>query len=60
MIIIIVFKLNIRQYDAMNVFANNDIDELTYCKSFNDWKKTHNVLFLLLKTFYELKQSSTL
>ena len=60
MIIIIVFELNIRQYDAIIVFANNDIDELTYCKSFNDWKKIHNVLFFLLKVFYELKQSLTL
>ena len=60
MIIIIVFELSIRQYDAINVFANNDINEFTYCKSFDDWKKINNVLFFLLKTFYELKQSSTL
>ena len=35
-IIVIVFDLNIRQYDAINVFVNNDIDEFTYCKSFDD------------------------
>ena len=60
MIIIIVFDLNTRQYDAINAFANNDIDELIYCKSFDDWKNTFNVLFFLLKTLYDLKQSSTL
>ena len=52
--------MNIRQYDAINVFANNDIDEFTYCKSFDDWKKTYNILLLLLKAFYDLKQSSAL
>ena len=36
MIIIIVFELSIRQYDAINAFANNDIDELTYCNPFDD------------------------
>ena len=60
MIIITVFDLSTRQYDAINVFANNDIDELTYCKSFDDWKETINVLFFLLKAFYELKQFSAL
>ena len=33
MIIVIAFNLNTRQYDAINVFVNNDIDEFTYCKS---------------------------
>ena len=56
MIIITIFDLNIRQYDAINAFANNDIDEFIYCKSFDDWKKTNNILFFLLKTLNELKQ----
>ena len=60
MIMITIFDLNTRQYDAVNVFANNDIDDFIYCKSFDDWKKTSNVLFFLLKALYELKQFSTL
>ena len=36
MIIVIVFELNTRQYDAINAFANNDIDEFIYYKSFDD------------------------
>ena len=51
MIIVIVFELSIRQYDAVNAFANNDIDEFIYCKSFDDWKKTLNVFFFYWKHF---------
>ena len=36
MIIVIAFNLNTRQYDAINAFVNSDIDELTYCKSFDE------------------------
>ena len=60
MIIITVFDLSTRQYDAVNVFANSDIDEFIYCKSSDEWKKTSNVLLFLLKALYELKQSSAL
>ena len=60
MIIVTIFELSTRQYDAVNVFANNDIDEFIYCKSFDDWKETNNVLFLLLKALCELKQFSAL
>ena len=60
MIIITIFDFSTRQYDAINAFANNDIDESIYCKSFDDWKKTSNVLLFLLKIFYELKQFSAL
>ena len=59
MIIVIVFNLNTRQYNAINAFVNSDIDEFIYCKLFDEWKEV-NVLFLLLKAFYELKQSSVL
>ena len=59
MIIVIAFNLNTRQYNAINVFVNSDIDELIYCKSSNEWKSA-NELFLLLRALYDLKQSSTL
>ena len=60
MIIITTFDLNTRQYDVINVFANNDIHEFIYCKSSDDWKEINNVLFFLLKALYELKQMSAL
>ena len=59
MIIVIIFNLKTRQYDAVNVFVNNDINEFIYCKSLDEWKEI-NVLLLLLKTLYELEQSLVL
>ena len=59
MIIVVVFNLKTRQYDAINVFVNSEINEFIYCKSSDDWKKI-NELFLLLRTLYELKQSLAL
>ena len=59
MIIVIVFNLNIRQYDAVNAFVNNNIDEYIYCKSSDEWKEV-NELLLWLQAFYDLKQLSTL
>ena len=59
MIIVIVFNLNTRQYNAVNVFVNNNIDEFIYCKSSDEWKKV-NELLLLLRAFYDLKQLSAL
>ena len=59
MIIINVWNLKTCQYDAINAFANNDINESIYCFSSEDWKEL-KVLLLLLKAFYELKQASTL
>ena len=59
MIIVVVFNLKTRQYDAINVFVNSEINKFIYCKSFDDWKKV-NELLLLLKTFYDLKQSFAL
>ena len=58
MIIVIVFNLNIRQYNAVNVFVNNNIEKLIYCKLSDEWKEV-NELFLLLQSLYDLKQSST-
>ena len=54
-----------RQYNTINAFANSDIDELTYCISFEKWKKTTavsytKVLLLLLKALYKLKQTFAL
>ena len=59
MTIINVWNLKTRQYDAVNAFANSDIDEPTYCFSSKNWKKS-KVLLLLLKVLYELKQTSIL
>jgi hypothetical protein len=36
MIVVVAFDFEIKQYDAINVFANNSIDEIIYCKF---WKK---------------------
>ncbi len=54
--IVITFDFNTRQYDAINAFANPDIDEPTYCKPPDEWKEKFNVLFLFLKALYGLKQ----
>ena len=56
MIIVVVFDLKTRQYDAINVFVNSEMNELIYCKLSDDWKKV-NELSLLLIVFYKLKQS---
>ena len=55
MTIINVWNLKTRQYDAINAFANSDIDELTYYILSKDWKEL-KVLLLLLKALYDLKQ----
>lgn len=60
MAIVTAFGLATRQYDAVNAFANSDIDEPTYCKPPDGWKGTRNVLLLLLKALYGLKQSPAL
>ena len=59
MAIVIAFNLNTRQYDAINAFANSNIDESIYCKTFEEWKELFELL-LLLKALYDLKQSSAL
>ena len=60
MIIIAAFNLEIRQYDAINAFTNSEIDESTYCYSFDDWTESKNILLFLLRAFYDLKQFSAL
>ena len=60
MIIIVAFDFEIRQYDVINAFINSEIDESTYCYSFDDWTEFKNILLLLLRAFYDLKQFSAL
>ena len=55
MIIINAFDLKTRQYDAVNVFVNNEIDKSIYFKSSIDWNE-NQILFFLHKTFYDFKQ----
>ena len=59
MTIVNTWDLKTRQYDAVNAFANSDIDESIYCLSSKDWKES-KMFLLLLKALYELKQASTL
>ena len=54
MAIVIVFDLDTRQYDAVNAFANSDIDEPIYIIPPLGWKGA-KVLLLLLKALYSLK-----
>ena len=65
MTIINVSNLKICYYNAINAFANSDINESTYYILSEKWKKTTNILYtkvllLLLKAFYELKQALAL
>ena len=48
-VIINVFNLKIKQYDAINVFVNNFINKLTYCYIFKKFAiKLLKMLFFLL------------
>ena len=58
--IVAAYNLETRQYDAVNAFANSSIDETVYCKSFEGWFRDPQIIFLLLKTLYGLKQSFAL
>ena len=60
MTIVAAFDFEIKQYDVINAFINSEIDESTYCYSFDDWIEFKNILLLLLRTFYDLKQFSAL
>ncbi|CAL8578705.1 hypothetical protein XPA_010761 [Xanthoria parietina] len=60
MAIVAYFNLETRQYDAVNAFANSDIDEATYIQPPQGWKGTSGILFLLLRALYGLKQSPAL
>ena len=54
------FDLETCQYDAINAFVNSEIDEFIYLRPPSDWSNDSDVLLLLLKILYGLKQSPTL
>lgn len=60
MAIITAFDWETRQYDAVNAFANSEIDEPTYCKPPTGWTGSDLILLLLLRALYGLKQSPAL
>lgn len=60
MAIVAAFNLDTRQYDAINAFANSEIDEPTYCKPPKGWTGSDLILLLLLWALYGLKQSLAL
>ena len=60
MALIAAFDFEIRQYDAVNAFANSLIDESTYCKLIEGWTSSDMILRLLLRALYRLKQLPTL
>jgi hypothetical protein len=57
MIISIVFDLEIWQYDAINAFINNEIDEELYSECSNEFSRL-DYCWKLNKALYELKQVS--
>jgi hypothetical protein len=59
MIIATAFNLNIWQYDAINAFINNSIDEKIYNEYFDNFFKL-DYFWKLLKVLYDLKQTSIL
>ena len=58
--IIAAFDLKTRQYDAVNAFANSQIDEPTYCYLPEGFKRSQKTLLLLNRALYGLKQSPAL
>ena len=54
------FDLETRQYDAINAFVNSEIDEAIYIRPPDGWTGEKNVLLLLLRALYGLKQSPAL
>ena len=60
MALVATFDLETRQYDAVNAFANSPIDEPTYCTPPDGWTGSDQILLLLLRALYGLKQSSAL
>jgi hypothetical protein len=59
MIIATTFNLDIWQYNAMNAFINNSIDEKIYNECLDDFVKL-DYCWKMLKTLYDLKQASIL
>ena len=60
MALVAFFGLETRQYDAVNAFANANINEPTYCKLPPGWPGRLNILLRLLRALYGLKQSPAL
>ena len=54
--IIAAFDLETRQYNAVNAFANNQIDKLTYCYLPESFQCSQKTLLLLNRALYNLKQ----
>jgi hypothetical protein len=59
MIISTVFDLEIWQYDTINAFINNEIDEKLYSEYSNEFSR-FDYCWKLNKVLYELKQASIL
>ena len=60
MIIVTVYDLNTKQYNAVNAFVNNFINETIYCKIFEGWPVNLDIFLFFHRAFYNLKQSSAL
>ena len=58
--IVAAYNLETKQYDAINAFANSSIDETVYCKSLEGWFRDLQIILLLLRVLYGLKQSPAL
>ena len=58
--IIAAFDLETCQYDAVNAFANSQIDELTYCYLPEGFQCSQKTLLLLNRVLYGFKQSPVL
>ena len=58
--IVAAYNLETRQYDAVNAFANSPIDETVYCKPPKGWPRDPQIILLLLRALYGLKQSPAL
>jgi hypothetical protein len=54
------FNYSTRQYNAVNAFANSDIDKSTFCMIPEGWEGNKQVLLRLQKALYGLKQSPAL
>ena len=52
MALVAAFDLETRQYNTINAFANNLIDESTYYKLPKGWSESQSILLLLLKALY--------
>ena len=60
MAIVAAYDWETRQYNAVNAFANNEINEPAYCKPPDGWTIFDKILLLLLWALYGFKQSSAL